>query len=56
MDSLGRRVTREKAAGIGNLLACSEAAHLPDGEPSLSWDLVARLSGEEDESSPFSFK
>jgi len=57
VDSLGRGVKREEAAGIGDLLACSgETAPVPDGEPSISWDLVGGLSGEEDGSSPLSFK
>ena len=56
VDSLGRGVTRNKAAGIGDLFACSETAPMPDEEPYISWDLVGGLSGEEDRSSPLSFK
>ena len=36
VDSLGRGVTREKAAGIGDLFACSEIAPVEDGEPPMS--------------------
>ena len=56
VDSSGRGVTRKKAAGIGKLFACSETAPMPDEEPYISWDLVGGLSGEEDRSSPLSFK
>jgi hypothetical protein len=56
VDSLGRGVTREEVASIGNFFACSETAPVPDEEPSMLWDLVGGLSGEEDVSSPLSFK
>ena len=56
MDSVGRGVTREKVGGIGNLFACSETVPAPDEEPSMSWDLAGGLPGEEDRSSPLSFK
>ena len=36
VDSLGRGVTREKAAGTGDLFACSGTAPVEDGEPRMS--------------------
>ena len=36
VDSLGRGVMREKAAGIGNLFSCSKMVPVPNGEPSMS--------------------
>jgi len=43
-----RGATRERAEGMNTLIACSETAPAPDGEPFISWNAVGGLYTEED--------